>query len=123
MTDRLTTAQYDTLMRTSVRTYFCPELAEGSLSFKDCLNKRIIDLCGSFSIATVADLTMKTAEQLQSASFPQEEIKRIEETLAASGLKLRNKFAAFGTRGVCPTISVTEVRGGRGYASPWIANP
>jgi hypothetical protein len=110
-------------MRTPVRTFFCPELAEGRLSFNDALNKRVIDLCASFSITTVADLTMRTPEQLQGASFPQEEIRRIEETLGTHGLKLRNKFAAFGTRGICPTISVTEVRGGRGYASPWIMNP
>jgi hypothetical protein len=123
MTTAMTTAQYDKLMRTPVRTFFCPELAEGRLSFNDALNKRVIDLCASFSITTVADLTMRTPEQLQGASFPQEEIRRIEETLGTHGLKLRNKFAAFGTRGICPTISVTEVRGGRGYASPWIMNP
>ena len=123
MADKMTTAQYDALMRTPVRTYFCPELAQGRLSFDDCLNKRVIDLCASFSITTVADLTMKTVEQLEGASFPQQEIQRVQDTLAASGLKLRNKFAASGTRGVCPAISITEVRGGAGYASPWIMNP
>lgn len=83
-----------------VRTFFCPEIKAGSLSYADPLAYRAQDLCRAASIVTLHDLKEKTVDDLRSASFSNEVIAFIRDRLAQVSLSLqgdvgyRHAFAA-----------------------------